>query len=348
MKNKSVIYSGIIYVAAFLYVIWGILGILDLKNLVYAGYQIDSDRKIYQVDKGSPADIAGMKIGDIIIDVIRENDKITNTEKKIPSERGRSKVGEEREYVVDRNGETLTLQFTLGATTNKKKVYRVIYYIMGLVFISLGLFTHYRVKSALSLSYAAFAVFFACFFAVLFPIGPYIGNTLLSTIAAGTGISFELISLSVLVHFLLKYPPASNFIKKRSKQIWPYVPVILVLVFCWITVIFLPGKTSISDQVFYASLIIFTFVYFIWSLVILIRKFVKANSEIRRTSGLNLILWGGCLGLPSIFISVIISFITNDSTLSGGGYVLLLIIAIPLFFMLAIFKQNKNFIESLK
>jgi hypothetical protein len=184
-------------------------------------------------------------------------------------------------------------------------------------------------------------VFFAYIFAVTFPIGPYISSILLRKIAMGISISFELISLSVLVHFLFKYPPVNNLINKRISQIWPYLPVILLLVFGWISILFLPGKNSISYQVFSASYLLFTFVYFIWSLFIVIRKFVKVDSEERRSSGLNLILWGSCLGIPSIFISVIISFITSDSTLSGGGYILLLIIAIPVFFMLAIFKHKK-------
>ncbi len=346
MKKQSALYPGILLVVAILYIIWGILGILDLKNLVYAGFQMDSENKIYYVNEGGPADIAGMKVGDIIKDIIRESDGLSYMEVKNRSERGRSKVGEEREYVVDRDGETLTLQFTLGATVTKKKVYRVIYYIMGLIFVSLGIYTHLRVKSALSFSFAAFAVFFAYYFAAFFPIGPYIGSGSLSRIIGGIIISFELISLAVLIHFLFNYPPESNFIKKRNNRIWPYVPVILILVFGWITVIILHGEKSISNQVFSASFAILTFVYFAWSLVILIRKFLKANSEERRTSGLNLMLWGGCLGLPSIFISVIISFITNDSTLSGGGYVLLLILAIPIFFMLAILKQDKNMVSN--
>ena len=346
MKNRSLIYSGILFIVAILYIIWGILGILDYKNLVYAGYQVDSDRKIYLVDEGSPADIAGMKEGDIIKDVIRESDELITTEKKPLSERGRSKIGEKREYVVDRNGEILTLQFTLGPTTTKKKVYRVIYYMMGLIFVLSGIYTNYRVKSDLSLTYATFAVFFAYFFAVFFPISPYIGSGSLSRIINGFIISFELISLSVLVHFLFKYPPVSNFIKKGNNRIWPYVPVILVLVIGWISILFFPGKENISNQIFNASFVFFPFIYFIWSLVIIIRKFVKANSEIRKTSGLNLILWGGCIGIASTFISIIISFITSDSALSGGAYLGLLIIAIPVFFMLALLKQNKSIVTN--
>lgn len=96
-KSKN---GGILKIAAVLFIIWGVLGLMDAKNYSYSGYSSDNN-KITQVRDGSPAEAAGMQVGD----VMKSFDGISVTDSKAFSKRNRTEIGQTVEIVVDRNGE---------------------------------------------------------------------------------------------------------------------------------------------------------------------------------------------------------------------------------------------------
>jgi C-terminal processing protease CtpA/Prc len=108
MNDQSTKNSGILKIAAVLFIIWGILGLMDAKNYSYSGYSTDGNNKIIQVKEGSPAEAAGMQVGD----VIKSYDGISVIDSKAFSKRKRTEIGQTVEIVVDRNGEEQALQVT--------------------------------------------------------------------------------------------------------------------------------------------------------------------------------------------------------------------------------------------
>ena len=97
MKNQTIKYTGILFVIALLFIIWGILGVMDFKNFTYSGFITDGDNTIIKVEDNSPASNAGFQVGD----VIKKNGGISVTDSKALSSRERPKIGDEREFVVE-------------------------------------------------------------------------------------------------------------------------------------------------------------------------------------------------------------------------------------------------------
>jgi hypothetical protein len=52
-----------------LFVVWGIVGLFDMANVPYHGYLTDPTNTVIRVDEGSPADAAGLAVGDRIASI---------------------------------------------------------------------------------------------------------------------------------------------------------------------------------------------------------------------------------------------------------------------------------------
>ena len=119
-------------IAAVVFVIWGILGMLDAKNYTYSGFSTNKNM-VFKVESGSPAEAAGFQVGDVVL----KNGGIDVNDAKAFSERERPSIGDTREYVVDRNGEEVTLSLTFAAQTSKNRMLNMLGTLMGFIFILL-------------------------------------------------------------------------------------------------------------------------------------------------------------------------------------------------------------------
>ena len=108
MSSQQTKYSSIIIIAGILFIIWGILGLMDAKNYTYSGYNTDDNWTIIKIEEGSPAESAGLQIGD----VLKSTGGIAVTDAKALNKRQRANIGETREFIVDRNGEELEFEVT--------------------------------------------------------------------------------------------------------------------------------------------------------------------------------------------------------------------------------------------
>jgi hypothetical protein len=274
-----------------------------------------------------------MMVGDSII----ESGGISVVDKKALSARGWPKAGEVREYIVYRNGESIELQLTFAKVRTIDIPKKIIPFIVGLFFVILGMYSYFRLRTGISVIYA----FFTLLFAYNFLLGPHLVDDVSSRIVDIFINSVRVFCLPPLVQFLLKYPPENKFIKKNSNLIWLYSPAILIIILGGISVLLLPDEEGVFNQLAGILTIVYTLIYLVWSVLILIRKFVKANSEKRKILGLNLMIWGVSIALIPLIIIFIISMITQNPNIAGGNYGLLILIAIPVFFTLALFKQHK-------
>ena len=333
MKNQTIKYTGILFVIAVLFIIWGILGVMDFKNFTYAGFITDGDNTIIKVEDNSPASDAGFQVGD----VIKKNGGISVTDSKALSSRERPKIGDEREFVVERAGSDLTLQLTFAAMNNKDKALNIVAFIIGLFFIVLGVYAHTKIKTFLSLSFAIFALCFG----FNFMFGPYASDELLRKIINAFANTVVLFSIAALANFMLKYPPHSNFLNKKGSLLWLYIPAVALIVFFWILIFVQPDSTSSLNQIIRLLIGVFIVGYFGVALVTLIIKYAKSTAEQRQLRGLNLLLFGTLIGLVPILIAMLVQTISPKTLLPGSDYFYITFIAIPIFFTTALIKQDK-------
>jgi hypothetical protein len=324
--------STLLYLAAIVFIIWGILGMMDAKNYTYAGFSANNNT-VYKVDEGSPAADAGFMPGDVIL----KNGGIDANDSKAFSERDRAEIGETREYVVDRNGEEVTLQMTFAAQQAKDKTLNLLATLMGFLFILLGFYAHTRVKSNLSRAFAVFAVMFG----FIFMGGPYVKAGMMSDIVGAVATTVVLLSFAYLAVFMLRYPPESSWVSNDGSRRKLFYPAFIAIVWVWYLNLFQPDFSATlgtMTRLLFGVVILF---YFITAVVSLIKKYSNASAEVRSASGLSYMLWAAVLGLLPVTISFAVSTLSPTTSFAADEYMFLTFVFIPLLSTMALLKQAK-------
>ncbi len=317
----------LLYIAGGVFILWGILGLMDSNNYVAYGYQTDDNNKIVNVEPGSPAETAGMQNGDII----KTNGGIDVGNRKELAKRDRPKAGEVREYVVNRNGEDVTMELTFTGLSEKDKSLNMVAFIIGLLFILIGVWSYHKFKNMLSHAFGIFAITFG----FIFMNGPHIAPGFLDNLVNSVDTAIVFFSFAFLLNYLLQYPPESKY------QKWLFVPAILAAVVALGLNFMQPdgsGMLNMSIRIFFALVIIF---YFLGSLITLIRKYMRSSAEERNTKGLNMMLLGTIIGLLPILIYFTLGTLSPGIQLPGNDYIFITFLAIPLFFTMALSKLSK-------
>lgn len=318
----------LLYVAGIVFIIWGVLGLMDSKNYVTSGYQTDDNNAIVRIEEGSPAEAAGMQIGD----VIKTSGGIDINNNKELAKRVRPAAGDVREFVVDRNGEDVTLELTYTGLSDKDKSLNMVGFVIGLLFLLIGLWAYYKHKSKLSYGFAIFSI---CFGFIFFG-GPYIGPGMLNSLVNSVSATIVVFSFAFLLSYMLQYPPESKYQKLL------YLPALLGALMLWILNFVQPdgsGTINMAVRLFFGGVIIF---YFLSSLITLIRKYMRTRPEERTAKGLNMMLLGAIIGLLPILIYFTAGLLSPGIDLPGNDYVFITFLAIPIFFTMALNKVSAN------
>jgi hypothetical protein len=318
----------LLYVAGIVFIIWGVLGLMDAKNYVTVGFQSDDNNAIVNIEPGSPAEAAGMQLGDII----KTSGGIEINNNKELSKRDRPAVGDVRDYVVDRDGSDVTIQLTYIELSDKDKSLNMVAFVIGLLFVLLGLWAYYKHKSTLSYGFTVFSI---CFGFIFFN-GPHIGPGMLRNLINSISTTIVVFSFAFLLSYMLKYPPKS----KHQKLL--YLPAILVVLMIWALNFIQPdgsGTVNMVIRLFFGGVIIF---YFLSSLITLIRKYMRSYKEDRASKGLNMMLLGAIVGLLPILIYFTAGTLSPGIDLPGNDYVFITFLAIPIFFTMALNKVSHS------
>jgi membrane-associated protease RseP (regulator of RpoE activity) len=332
MENQSTKYNALLLIVGLLFIIWGVLGLMDSKNYAYSGYDTDGNNTIIQVREGSPSEAAGLMVGD----VMKSYDGIAVEDTKSFAKRARTEIGDVVEVVVDRDGEEQTLNITYSELPAKNASLNMAAFIMGLLFVLLGLLVHTKKKTALTLSFAVFSVFFGF---VWFN-GPNIEPGFLEQLVNSVSTTLVMFAVAAMAGFALKYPPKSAFLGGGSSK-WLYAPAAVIVVIIWILNFAQPDSTSTLNTTMRMLFGVIILYYFGMALITLIRKYAKANAEERSANGLNLMLLGVILGILPFLINFIITRISPTTILPGSDYLFLTFAFIPIFFALALMKMKK-------
>lgn len=328
MENQPKNRIGILISVAVIFIAWGVLGLLDSKNYTYLGYSTDGNYTIINLEKNSPAALAGLQKGDEIV----STGGISVTDSKALSKRPRAAIGETREFVIKRNGEEMTMNLTYTSLPEKDYTLNMLSFLLGVIFIVLGVFMHYRRKTSLSWTFGIFMLFFG----FVFFRGPYIEPGVANQFISSISITIVLFSFAALANYMLNYPPATRY---NSKLL--YLPAAITALFFWILEFALPESTTTLNLIVRYLIGAVVLFYFGLSLVTLIRKYLQVSSEERKSHGLNLMLIGAILGLLPILVYFTVNTVSPATSLPGNDYVFLTFIAIPIFFSMALLHKRE-------
>lgn len=323
MSTNSSKYTAILYIASVVFIIWGVLGLMDAKNFTTSGFQTNDNNEIVHLEADSPAEKSGMQVGDKLL----SSGGIDINDNKALRKRDRPTAGDTREYVVDRNGEEVSLNLTFSALSDKDKNLNTLGFVVGLLFILIGLYANNRHKSDLSSGFAIFAICFG----FIFMSGPHFEPGTLNSLVNSLSSVIVIFSFAALANYILMYPNKSNYNRRLL-----FLPGVLAVILIWYLNFAPPeGSETINMilRLFFGAIIIF---YFGTALITLLRKYMKANSEERKSRGLNMMLVGSLIGLLPILIYFIANTLSPGINLPGNDYVGLTFAGIPIFFMLAL------------
>ena len=318
-------------VPAALVLIWGLVGLMDQRNASYAGFDW-SRAAVLRVDAGSPADGAGLRVGDRIlsiggipVDNLRELQR-----------QPRAAIGETRMLLVERADTTTgakaneTIALTYGPEPAATVARSLVTTVVGLVFLLSGIIAYVTAPSTTTFLFAVVGLSVG---ASLLP-GPYIQATAQRTFVSFVSFLALLVGLAALLHLTLVFPQRKELVKWKWTRHLIYLPVVIILL-VGIPII-LAGPSSGAGLVVLNGIVLVA--YAVLSVLALIHSYVRANPTDRRDHGLDVLLAGLVAGLLPIGTLVVAGFFVRADLLPGTDYAHLTLVLIPISIALALVK----------
>ncbi|MGD2215329.1 MAG: PDZ domain-containing protein [Gemmatimonadales bacterium] len=328
---------------AALFVLWGVFGLLDAGNVAYSGYITDGNNTVTQVEEGSPAQAAGLEVGDYI----RSIAGIPVEDTRALAQLGRPEIGETRRLVVERGAATTLaageeppatreVALTYGAPLGRDVALTWAAFCIGLCFIGFGLFAYLKAPSRSATLLALMGLFLG----VGFFLGPHFESYVVRATFTALGLVVAIFGFAFLLHFLMEFPKLKAIMERRHTTKLMYLPALLVALFALYLIAFAPRGTSGFNRFVVAMFGIFIVLYFGLSLWALIHSFVKATPDERSRFGLNLMLGGALIGLLPLTIAALVGILAPTVVLPGGRFFFLTMVLIPITMALAVVRAD--------
>ena len=331
--NTYARYKTTLLVAAGLFAVWGILGIFDVGNLTSAGYLTDGNNTVTRITDESPAQQAGMQVGDYL----RSIDGVAVEDAAARARRPRPTIGETRTFVLEREGETASLDITYARLSGTLRALTFAGILMGFFFIAFGLWPYLKAPNAPTMLLALFGLTLG----VSFLVGPYIASYALRTVIGIIITLLVVMGFATLLHFTLMFPKRKALLGKRYMRDLLYGPAALIFLFLLYRGLFQPPATSTLNVITGILVGLFIFGYFGLSLAAFVHSYVKATAQERKDQGLTYVLAGVLGGFLPILFTVLIGLVAPGVVIPGGNFFFLTIVLIPISLALAVLKSQK-------
>ncbi|MFQ5679744.1 MAG: PDZ domain-containing protein [Gemmatimonadota bacterium] len=316
-------------IIAALLVLWGLFGTFDVARQPYSGYQTDGNNTVTSVSGGSPAEAAGLRVGDRI----RSIGGVSVEDTRGLTRQGRAEIGETRTLGVERDGETVELGLEYAALPGTQRAVAHLAALIGLCFLLFGLWAHSAAPGRSTMLLAVLGLLFAP--ALLS--GPYLASATLRLLT-GTAITAAiLLGLAVLLDFLVTYPEGTS---RRKSSI--YAPAVVVVLIAAGFFLLQPPATSGVNVFFRLLFGLFVVAYFGLGIVVVVRNYTGASPERRAAHGLGLMLFGTLVGLLPVTIGSLSSVIAPTLVLPGAPYYFLTLALIPITFAVAAVQSGRG------
>jgi len=313
--------------------IWGAVGALDITNIPYTGYNQSPDNVVTLVREGSPAEKAGLKVGDTILKI----DNIPVSDTANLTDRPRPSVNSEGSLAIRRGTteQVLTLKYAPFPMVDLIANFGA-GILTGLAFLILGLMIYLKHPTRLSSGFCILSLLFA----ILMFNPPYLASPILRRVSFAVLNLLAMLLLAVILDYCLHFPRTKQIVTAR-----PWLRQVIYLIAgasgVALSTIILTTPPMSPRRGLLLSLGVGLVVggYLLLAVISVIHSYLKASAEERAALGLNQMLLGMVIGLGPVTLAVLLhALIPRLGELPGERFYTITMLAIPIGLALALMK----------
>jgi len=311
---------------AVLVAVWGLLGWFDLDSQAEAGFQTDSNQRVMGVDKDSPAETAGLQMGDRVLEI----SGIDAADKAALASLPRAKAGDSRAFKVQRDGEERDISIVYAPLSHDMIKRQRVAMAVGFCFLLFPFLALFQRGNEASRTPKRILALMGTGLSLTLLEGPFIVYTGARAIAASATSLLVLLGMAALVHFLMCFPRRRAVLDKRYGWTVVYLPaVVLWQLVAW-RLIFMPAPSSALDSFHGLLTGVVEGGYFLVGLFLLLHNYSRTNRSERKSLGLNFMLWGTVVGLLPATIAQLATMFSPQAALPGQAYYFVSLVLIPI------------------
>ena len=312
---------------AALITVYGILGWLDVQNYAQGGWNTSPTNIVTEVLPGSPAEAGGLQVGDKILSL----GGIAATDAKALSARSRPEIGDTWEFVVDRDGNMVSLDVTFGKLVSERKFLAHAGFVVGFCFIGFTMWAFIREQTDSTFTLGLAGVLFS----LAFIDGPYSQSPMLRSLDDAVANFLLWFGVASILNFLLVH------LRLGSNRLI-YVPGIAAGLFIVWRILARPEATDTLNTFTNVFVGLCAAFYLLASIFSVYRGFRSASAADRAERGLNLMLIGTLVGLMPPVLGIVSGIVAPELVLPGSNFFFLFFAAVPVTWSIAVLKSPGN------
>lgn len=297
-----------------------VLGALQVRDQVYAGYRTGEDRAIVEVEPGSPADLAGLRVGDRLMRI----DGIDAGDRKALNARPRPRVGQTRPLVVDRGGRPIDVQVHLAGLSPMGVVAYLASGLTGLSFLIFGLWSYFKAPRRTTRLFALAGIGLAA----IFTEQPYFASPFARELLEAGLIVAGVFGFAALFHFMLVLPTERRILGRTFTLPVIYAPPAIVSATKVGATLAGRGEPGAAGDLTTTLALVLVLIYFLLAVVSLVGSYVRATPIERAASGLNFLVACIALGLAPM-VPTAVNLVAPGAVFPAADYYDLTWVLIP-------------------
>jgi PDZ domain len=306
-----------------------VIGIVDLPSTPYSGYEVSADYKVVRVAPNSPADRAGLQVGDSIIGIGGVPTENLHQLSKQP----RTEINVDQKLTVFRNGWPYEFLIRQASLPVKDLFLAWAGNLMAFVMLALGFTVYWKRPGKVS---SLFFLFNLCF-ALAFMTPPYLETFFLRNIVRVNFLLFLTMGFAFFLHLTLVFPKPKPAVIETPVELLIYLPAPVLAIAYLVLRLLHPKADLISNLIMQDLFAMLILAVLALALAAVIHSYWKATPQ-ERSQGLGVILLGSLLGIILPAIEFIMGTFAPQLRLPGREYYPVLAILVPLSFYWALWK----------
>jgi len=297
-----------------------ILSVVQVWDHPYAGYLADSSRVVRQVAPGSPAERAGITVGDRITRI----GSIAADDTRAFDAQPRAQIGESREIAIDRGNQQVVAHLTYEGLPAMGVIGYLASSLTGISFLAFGVWAMARIPRASTTLLALAGIGLGAAFVNM----PYFESPTARAVQDALLVPIALFGFVFLLHFTLVFPSPKRLTASRFALPAIYGLPALIAAGYLLAAWFGGGRSNGLGASLLTAALVVVILAFALSVVALAHGYARATSSLRSAWGLNVLLASIVLGLAPI-IATAVALIAPQVMLPGSEFYDVVWVLIP-------------------